>query len=242
MRIKDEGKRLARAQGYAARLQQRRERLQERELANMPPPPPPPPPAQTGVMRRSHAKIAWRASLAATADLMPGKYALTAESTTLAPTTFARTVMDRRARTVNIQYDPSTDKVGDDRDTQVGRLAATFTHELALHAKNAPNSGTTEEAEHRSMFEKAGRKQYLQASRRTFNELHNNEQKRAFVSEWYRDVKGHSHGAEVEKIELRPEQVPERRKFSDSRQWAKTRRNSMLDAIENPGNHPWVKK
>lgn len=243
-RSKSEQKRLDRAQGYAERMEQRMEqrvepRKQQAEELSAP----------KKVVQRKTVKldppseVAYKASFAATRELLPGGYTVALNATHLGPGHYAGTTVDTHQKKINIRYDPfDVDKVGQDRDTQVGTLAETFTHELALHGRNAQNQSITQESEHRGMFEKAGRKEFLRASRQTFKELENKAQKRAFVAHWYKDISSHIYGEKLEKLEKRPEQKPERRDFSEPRGWARARRDSMLDAIDNPREHAWTDK
>lgn len=172
-------------------------------------------------------EVAWNRSLDATADLIPRghqtvkKDSFRGEDALEALTSF-------RGKTIKVDYNP--DLPSDRRDWRIGQLAQTFTHELAAHGKNLGQKEPDEE--HAEMHDPDSREEYLSASRRTFNRLDNNAQKRAFVRSWHSDMnKQIDWDEDLGRSEKR-----------ERRNWVRKRRDSMIDAIQRPEKHAWTEE
>jgi hypothetical protein len=181
-------------------------------------------------------EIAWRKSLQATRHLLPKGFTVEMRANggrlrrmgVEADTQFDKT-------RIIIEYDPA---LGNQRDPEkrIGALAQTFTHELAAHAKNARSKES--DVEHREMFAPETRAEYLNAARATFRLLDNDVQRQAFANAWGSDMEFQIANSGVdddgEEDELDAEEKTARRL------WGHQRRNSMLDAIDNPSAHGWA--
>lgn len=161
---------------------------------------------------------AWTKTLKANMHLLPEGYTPTLTEMPGAGYDGLTNFNDRK-KEVQVRYDP--DEVGySNNHRRIGRLAATFTHELAIHG---PNLRGDPDEEHTAMASPEGRQHYLAAAHRTFNELDNAKQKRAFANEWKSDIFNH----------LKRENLPRGEKVR-RRQWATREHQIMLDAITSP--------
>jgi hypothetical protein len=174
-------------------------------------------------------RAAWSKSVDATASMLPESYVPTVREMAGGGAMAANTSFNDPSREVRIAYDPD-DATWRNKDRRIGRLASTFTHELAVHGKNL--HGPDADEEHDAMHSPEERDTYLAASRRTFNRLDNAPQQKAFANAWQQDQMNQLAWADQPgKQEKRPR-----------RQWVRERRNSMVDAIERPERHSWTKE
>ena len=192
-------------------------------------------------VRNKADRAAWHASLAGTDALLPGGHDLELHQDTAGLRSLgadADTSFPRRDG-IRVRYDPTIPSRRD-MDKRTGLLAQTLTHELAVHGRNL---GTKEaDVEHREMHAPATRDTYLGASRRTFNQLANPKQKTSFANAWHADMSNQIRNSEVwDDARRREVRLPEAEK-SRRRDWALQRRNSMIDAITNPADHPWTEE
>lgn len=192
-------------------------------------------------VRNTADRAAWHASLAGTDTLLPGGHDLELHQDTAGLRSLgadADTSFPRRDG-IRVRYDPTIPSRRD-MDKRTGLLAQTLTHELAVHGRNL---GTKEaDVEHRAMHAPATRDTYLGASRRTFNQLANPKQKTSFANAWHADMSNQIRNSEVwDDARRREVRLPEAEK-SRRRDWALQRRNSMIDAIVNPADHPWTEE
>lgn len=133
-----------------------------------------------------------------------------------------------------IKFNPAKHK-GSTLDRRIGRLTQTLAHEMYLHARRdlrAQRKGiaaSSAESDHGRMHSPGHRDGFLSASRRTFKTLANAEQKRAFAKSWFKDMKNEIEDADGLSAPEQTQRV----------QWARERRNSMIDAITNPDDHEW---
>jgi hypothetical protein len=168
---------------------------------------------------------AWAKSLSANMHLLPEGYVPTL---TEAPGQgySGLTSFNDHKKEVQVRYDPKELEEGDTHK-RIGGLAATFTHELALHG---PNLHGDVDEEHEGMYSPGRRDQYLVAVHRTFCTLDNDDQKRAFASEWRVDVFNHINWDDALS-------AGEKRQRRD---WANQEYHKMLDAVERPTKYDWA--
>jgi hypothetical protein len=210
---KKQEQRLARATAYRERQQQR-----QQDLAFGP--------GRAGRRAREEQELndslAWATSLAAAKPVLPKGYTASKEarkgSGEEALTSFPR------GRKIKVTYDPTVPS--GKKDKRIGQLASTFTHELAVHGKNATVFADPDE-EHRSMHDPKTRNEYLGITHRTFNRLDNEDQKRAFARSWHKDMRN--------QIEWDDEGDYDKKKRY---KWARQKRNAMLKAIEDQTDLP----
>ena len=132
-----------------------------------------------------------------------------------------------------IKFNPKKHKSRDE-NRRIGKLTQTISHEMYVHARNdltlLSQSQPTLKAkvEHNRMHDPLHRQGFLDMSRRTFDQLENNTQKRAFAESWFRDMKN-----EIGSSGLPKDQRRERKT------WALERQNSMVHAIDHRGEHNW---
>ncbi|HKV10204.1 MAG TPA: hypothetical protein VJ725_18830 [Thermoanaerobaculia bacterium] len=170
---------------------------------------------------------AWETSLAATEDLLPKDYAAVKQANLHdedGPE--ALTSFSQKGKQIRVGYNP--DVPSSNRNKRIGRLAQTFTHELAVHGKNAGDKDADEE--HGEMHDPDTRGEYLSASHRTFNRLENASQKKTFAQSWHADMNN----------QIAWDEDATNKEKGLRRVWALERRNSMLDAIRKPEKHAWT--
>ncbi|MBI3705254.1 MAG: hypothetical protein HY244_15765 [Rhizobiales bacterium] len=130
---------------------------------------------------------AWAKSVAATQSVIPLGYQPRKKGVVMdegieANTSFAK-------KNINVTY--NTEAASGKRNKRIGRLASTFTHELAVHGKNPPQrdvESPDEEEEHSAMYDPATRAEYRDLSLATHNSLENVEQKKAYARSWLDDM------------------------------------------------------
>ncbi len=139
-----------------------------------------------------------------------------------------------RRGVVKISFNPKKHK-SHNADRRIGKLAQTFSHEMFVHARRDLTAHSqdvptdTADNDHRRMHSAMHRDSFLQASRGTFNALENSTQKQAFAESFSKDVINELSGLGLSKHEK-----------TERKQWARARRDSMIDAITNPQDHDWT--
>jgi hypothetical protein len=138
------------------------------------------------------------------------------------------TVFNDAKKEVQVRYDP--DEVSyRNKDRRIGRLAASFTHELAVHG---PNLDGDPDLEHGDMSSPETRDHYLDAIHRTFASLDNAKQQRAFANEWKTDIFNH----------LAWDDDMDENVKAERRQWAMEERRKMMAAIDQPNKFDWAQR
>ena len=120
-------------------------------------------------------------------------------------------------------------------DQITGKAAETMAHELFVHARHDLHNNkhglaqTTGAHDHDQMHDPSHRNEFLGAAQRTFNQMDNAAQKTAFAEEYRKDI-----FSEVNSSGAGADDKRERK------QWARARRDSMVDAIQHPYSHSWT--
>ena len=120
-------------------------------------------------------------------------------------------------------------------DQIVGKSAETMAHELFVHARHDLNNNkakqpqTSAAHDHDQMHEPGHRDEFLGVARNTFNQMDNAQQKSAFAHEYHSDVFSEISGSGATTDEKQ-----------ERKAWARSRRDSMLDAIQHPYSHSWT--
>lgn len=121
-------------------------------------------------------------------------------------------------------------------DERIGRLAATFTHEIAVHG----GDGDPDD-EHKEMFMPEHRDVYLSASHRTFMTLDNAEQQESFADTWRKDMLNQIEWAEEEEEHEEDEEEKKEEVEEESPEaWVEAQHAEMIAAITDPGSYAWA--